>query len=655
MGDIVKKILALFITLCVSPAAAQWQVPQGAVPVGKGPGFSNFASILPGANNNCLLVSGGVWTSAPCPGGTPSGVTSLGSLTGAVACGAGVVCAAGTLSADLGTSGTKIGLLNASKTDSGNNTFTGAMTIGPGSASATRYLITLDGGTASGAGVAFDFRKGGVDFWGVGVASAVTGSGTSNDFNFYNYATGTSFTLNSSGQSLWPASGYMNYGTTGGTAGYGFRDNAGTMQYKNSGGSWAAFSSGSGSGGACVIPTGLDPSGVTDSAPGIQSAMNAIASTGYGCIQLPPGIFKLNSNVNVATDIPFALRGAGIGATIINVNNTTGGIFWSGTMSAAVKSVVTLSDFDIVAANGANAGDAISIYRAAASTNPNYGNVTTILKNIRCRSTTNDSTTEKFNNCMHVYNANGVIVDSVSSYQIHSNASFFRLDNGIFPSYGGATNVWFSNIISQGGDYGIYATGWMEAVYILGSYSIVGANYGLYYDGTGTGPGGACATNFHIHGGDMNNRSNNIYLKCINGVIINGGDYYKGVGTADVDVHSVDLSNVSKVSVVGNQFQTAVASLTGKSASLNCDNCTALSFTGNTVLSSSSGWSGFSVTNSNHVYASGNSLYTVSGGSAQGIYFIGNNYAKMDNLIQGWATCQNTTTSTNLTNNNTCY
>jgi hypothetical protein len=34
------------------------------------------------------------------------------------------------------------------------------------------------------------------------------------------------------------ASGYVSFGTTGGSSGYGFRDNGGTMQMKNSGGAW---------------------------------------------------------------------------------------------------------------------------------------------------------------------------------------------------------------------------------------------------------------------------------------------------------------------------------------------------------------------------------------------------------------------------------
>lgn len=37
------------------------------------------------------------------------------------------------------------------------------------------------------------------------------------------------------------ASSYINYGDTDGSAGYGFRDNAGTLEYKDSGGAWASF------------------------------------------------------------------------------------------------------------------------------------------------------------------------------------------------------------------------------------------------------------------------------------------------------------------------------------------------------------------------------------------------------------------------------
>ena len=53
-------------------------------------------------------------------------------------------------------------------------------------------------------------------------------------------------TLDVAGNIGLDASGYINFGDTDGTSGYGFRDNAGTLQYKSSGGSWADIGSGGG-------------------------------------------------------------------------------------------------------------------------------------------------------------------------------------------------------------------------------------------------------------------------------------------------------------------------------------------------------------------------------------------------------------------------
>jgi len=52
---------------------------------------------------------------------------------------------------------------------------------------------------------------------------------------------------------------YLNFGSLSGSSGYGFRDNGGTMQVKNSGGSWANFG-GTGSG---VVETIVAGSGIT--------------------------------------------------------------------------------------------------------------------------------------------------------------------------------------------------------------------------------------------------------------------------------------------------------------------------------------------------------------------------------------------------------
>jgi len=48
------------------------------------------------------------------------------------------------------------------------------------------------------------------------------------------------------GSNLVPASSYYNFGTVAGSTGYGLRDNSGTMEYKNSGGSWAGIGTGGG-------------------------------------------------------------------------------------------------------------------------------------------------------------------------------------------------------------------------------------------------------------------------------------------------------------------------------------------------------------------------------------------------------------------------
>lgn len=48
---------------------------------------------------------------------------------------------------------------------------------------------------------------------------------------------------------------YLNFGTDSGSGGYGFRDNGGVMQWKNSGGAWAGFSSGGGGGGSGTVAT----------------------------------------------------------------------------------------------------------------------------------------------------------------------------------------------------------------------------------------------------------------------------------------------------------------------------------------------------------------------------------------------------------------
>ncbi len=88
----------------------------------------------------------------------------------------------------------------------------------------------------------------------------LSGTGTANGFSVFDNATtpvnlfrvrsdgkigiGTStpnFKLDVRGNIGIPASGYLNFNTTEGSGGYGFRDNAGILEYKNSGGTWTPW------------------------------------------------------------------------------------------------------------------------------------------------------------------------------------------------------------------------------------------------------------------------------------------------------------------------------------------------------------------------------------------------------------------------------
>ncbi|WP_250504714.1 tail fiber domain-containing protein [Caballeronia sp. AZ7_KS35] len=69
----------------------------------------------------------------------------------------------------------------------------------------------------------------------------ISGGGT--EFHWTDGATSyTNLAIHNNGNVLFAASAYLNFGATEGTAGYGFRDSGGTLQRKNSGGSWATIS-----------------------------------------------------------------------------------------------------------------------------------------------------------------------------------------------------------------------------------------------------------------------------------------------------------------------------------------------------------------------------------------------------------------------------
>jgi hypothetical protein len=109
---------------------------------------------------------------------------------------------------------------------------------------------------------------------------------------------------------------YLNFGTNSGTSGYGFRDNAGTIEYKNNGGSWAAFG---GSGGGA--PGGNQYSIQYNSAGAFAGNANfvydadygrlivgAAPTTGSALLNDPRNKFLVNGNI-VATKVKVTQTG----------------------------------------------------------------------------------------------------------------------------------------------------------------------------------------------------------------------------------------------------------------------------------------------------------------------------------------------------------
>lgn len=95
-----------------------------------------------------------------------------------------------------------------------------------------------------------------------------------------------------------PASYYLNFGATTGTMGYGFRDNAGAMEFKNSGGPWTTIGSGGGGSGS---PGGANGSLQFNDAGNFGGAVGiTYAASGT--------IFK--TEAQVATDTAIVVKGA---------------------------------------------------------------------------------------------------------------------------------------------------------------------------------------------------------------------------------------------------------------------------------------------------------------------------------------------------------
>ncbi len=149
--------------------------------------------------------------------------------------------------------------LDVSGAGSENNTIRVNQTAGNGNA------IFLANRTASTNNAALQLQTNGSTSWTVGLTDA-TRTSSSTDFSILSSDSTSRLHITSSGNVgigttsplakldvygdaiLSGTSRYLNFGSISGTSGYGIRDNAGTLQFKNSGGSWADLGSGGGGG-----------------------------------------------------------------------------------------------------------------------------------------------------------------------------------------------------------------------------------------------------------------------------------------------------------------------------------------------------------------------------------------------------------------------
>jgi len=145
------------------------------------------------------------------------------------------------------------------------------------------------------------------------------------------------FIVDNSGNMLSAASVYHNFGTTIGTTGYGFRDNAGTMEYKNSGGSWTAFSGGGGTPGGSTTQLQYNNAGAFGGISGATTNGTSVTYTANNLIATSPRFITSIDDTNGNELLVFAPSASA-------VNELT---FSNGATGSAPKFIASGSDTNI--------------------------------------------------------------------------------------------------------------------------------------------------------------------------------------------------------------------------------------------------------------------------------------------------------------------
>ena len=100
-----------------------------------------------------------------------------------------------------------------------------------------------------------------------------------------------------------PASNYLNFGASGGVSGYGFRDNSGVMEFKNTGGAWQNFSAipGGSSTLKSVLNYGATGDGTTDDTTAIQAAISACSAGDV--LYFPSGNYYISGELDITVNL----------------------------------------------------------------------------------------------------------------------------------------------------------------------------------------------------------------------------------------------------------------------------------------------------------------------------------------------------------------